>query len=182
MIPTNDNGTPFSQRHLVQRLVPSITFTPEDMLLKDNKHDEPLYCTGYIGCTCIERIQVDPGSALSIIPKRLLYLLGIPLSRLSTTITTIYSFNIGSSHPLRKIHLRCQIGDLKSEVTCYVIDADTSYNLFLGRSWIHASWIIPFMLYHYFKYVGDDAVVQTVFTKMQPFKEMENYFTYSFLY
>ena len=32
-----------------------------------------------------------------------------------------------------KIKLKCQIGDLKSEVTCYVIDADTSYNLLLGR-------------------------------------------------
>ena len=39
------------------------------MLLKDNKHDRPLYYTGYIGSTCIERVQVDPGSELSIIPK-----------------------------------------------------------------------------------------------------------------
>jgi len=102
--------------------VPCITFPPEDMLLKDNKHDRPLYYIGYIGYTCIERIQVDLGSALSIIPKRLLYFLGIPLSRLSTTTTTIYGFNIGSNHPLGKIHLRCQIRDLKSKVTCYVID------------------------------------------------------------
>jgi len=39
------------------------------MLLKDNKHDRPLYYTGYIGSTCIERVQVDSESALSIIPK-----------------------------------------------------------------------------------------------------------------
>ena len=56
-------------------------------------------------------------SALSI-PKRLLYFLGIPLSRLSNTTTIMYNFNAGSSHPLVKIHLRCQMGDLKSEVTC----------------------------------------------------------------
>ena len=59
------------------------------MLLKDNKHDRPLYYTGYIGSTCIERIQVDPGSALSIIPKRLLYFLGISLYRLSIMTTMI---------------------------------------------------------------------------------------------
>jgi len=79
----------------------------EDMLLKDNKHDRPLYYTGYIGSTCIERVQIDPGSALSIIPKRLLYFLGIPLYRFSATTTTIYGFNAGSSHPLGKIRLRC---------------------------------------------------------------------------
>jgi len=71
--------------------VPSITFTPEDMLLKDNKYDRPLYYTGYIGSTCIERIQ----SALSIILKRFLYFLGIPLSRLSTTTTTSIAFTLG---------------------------------------------------------------------------------------
>ena len=122
------------------------------------------------------------GSALSIIPKRLLYFPGIPLSRLSTTTTTIYGFNAGSSHPLGKIRLRCQIGDLKSEVTCYVIDADTSYNLLLGRPWIHANWIIPSILHQCSKYVGHDAVIRTVFIKVQPFKEVENYFTDSLLY
>ena len=60
------------------------------MLIKDNEHDRPLYYTGYIGSTCIERIQVDPESALSIIPKRLLYFLGILLHKLSAMTTTRY--------------------------------------------------------------------------------------------
>ena len=89
--------------------------------------------------THIERVQVDPGSALSIILKRLLYFLGIPLSRLLTMTTTIYGFNAGSSHPLGKICLWHQIGDLKLEVTYYVIDAVTSYNLLLWQPWIHAN-------------------------------------------
>ena len=137
--PTDDDGIPCPQCHLVQRQVPSITFTHEDMLVKDNKHDRPIYYNGYISSTCIERIQVDPGPALNIIPKRPFYFLGIPLSRLSTTIIIIYGFNARSSHHLGKIRLRCQIGDLKSEVTCYIIDADTSYNLLLGRPWICAN-------------------------------------------
>ena len=69
----------------MQSKVPAITFTAEDMLLKKNKHDRPLYYTGYIRSTCIGRVQVDPGSALSIIPKRLLYFLSIPLNRLFAT-------------------------------------------------------------------------------------------------
>jgi len=83
-------------------MVPTITFTAEYMLFEDNKHDRPLYYIGYISSTCIERVQVDPRSAHSIIPKRLLYFLSIPLYRLSATTTTIYGFNAGSSHPLEK--------------------------------------------------------------------------------
>jgi len=150
------------------------------MLLKDNRYDRPLYYTGYIGSTHIERIQVNLGSALSIIPKRLLYFLDISLSMLSTI--TIYGFNTGSSHPLGKIHLRCQIGDLKSEVTVYVIDADTSCNVLLGQPWIHANWIVTSTLHQYFKYMDDKAMVRTVFAETQPFKGVENYFTDSLLY
>ena len=94
----------------------------------------------------------------------------------------IYGFNAGSSHILGKIRLRCRIENLKSEVTYYVIDADTSANLLLGRSWIHANWIVPSTLHQCFKYVEDDATVRMVFAEKQPFKRVENYFTDALLY
>ena len=97
------------------------------------KHDRPLYFKGYIGSTEITRIQVDPGSALSIMPRRVMEHLSIPALRLSATDTNIFGFNANSTRQLGKIKLRCQIGDLKSEVTVYVIDANTSYNLLLGQ-------------------------------------------------
>jgi len=110
---------------------PYITFTTDDMQVK-GKHDRPLYFTGYIGSSEVSRIQVDPGSALSIMPHRVMRHLGIPNYRLSATQTTIYGFNANGTRPMGKIKLKLQIEDLKSEVTCYVIDADTSYNLLLG--------------------------------------------------
>jgi len=152
------------------------------MLFKDNQHDRPLYYTRYIGSACIERIQVGSGFTLSITPRRLLHFLGIPLSKLSTMTTTIYGFHAGNSYPLGKICLRCQIRDQKAEVTCYVIDADMSYNLLLRRSWIHANWIVPFTLHQCLKYVDDKAMVRTVFAEIQPFKGVKKYFTDFLLY
>jgi len=108
-----------------------ITFTPEDMQVK-GKHDRPLYYTGYIGSSEVSRVQVDLGSALTIMPCRLMQHLGIPTHWLNATQTTIYGFNANGTHLMGKIKLRCQIGDLKFEVTCYVIDDDTSYNLLLA--------------------------------------------------
>jgi len=95
--------------------------------------------------------------------------------------TTIYDFNTGSSHPLGKICFRCQIGDLKSGVMCYIIDVEVSYNLLLERPGTHANWIVPSTLHHCFKYVDDKAMVRTVFAKIQPFKVVKNYFTDSLL-
>ena len=81
-----------------------------------------------------------------------------------------------------KIRLRCKIRDLKLEVTCYIIDADTSYNLLLGQPWIHANWIVPSTLHECFKYVDDKVMVRMGFAEAQPFKRVKNYFTDSLLY
>ena len=72
--------------------------------------------------------------------------------------------------------------DLRPEVTCYVIDADTLYNLLLGRPWIHRNSIVPSTLHQVMKYVDEDEKVRTLIAERHPFKEVENYFTESLLY
>jgi len=81
-----------------------------------------------------------------------------------------------------KTKLKCQIRDLKSEVTCYVIDADMYYNLLLGRPWIHRNSIIPSTLHQVMKYADERGRVRTLIVKKYPFKGLENYFTNSLLY
>jgi len=93
-----------------------------------------------------------------------------------------YGFNANGTRPMGKINLRCQIGDLKSEVTCYVIDDDTLYNLLLGRSWIHRNSIISSTLHQVIKYVDEEGKVRTLIAKRYLFKGVENYFTDSLLY
>ena len=108
--------------------------------------------------------------------------LGIPTHQLSATQTTIYGFNANGTCPMGKIKLKCQIRDLTSEVTCYVIDADTSCNLLLGRPWIHRNSIVPSTLHQVKKYIDEDGKVWTLITEWHPFKGVENYFTDSLLY
>src|SRR5204862_5508906 len=127
-------------------------------------------------------IQVDPGSALSIMPRRVMEHLSIPAHRLSATDTNIFGFNANSTRPMEKIKLRCQIGDLKTEVTVYVIDADTSYNLLLGRPWIHRNHIVPSTLHQVMKYVDDQGQIHILKAGQHPFKGVENQFTDSLLY
>ena len=81
-----------------------------------------------------------------------------------------------------KIKLRCQIGDLKTKVTVYMIDADTSYNLLLGRPWIHRNHIVPSTLHQVMKYMDAHSQVRTLVAEQRPFKGVENYFTDALLY
>src|SRR3954469_11556136 len=81
-----------------------------------------------------------------------------------------------------KIKLRCKIEDLKTEVTIYVIDVDTSYNLLLGRPWIHRNHIVPSTLHQVMKYVDAQSQVRTLVAEQRPFKGVEKYFTDALLY
>src|SRR3954467_14411361 len=81
-----------------------------------------------------------------------------------------------------KIKLHCQIGDLKTEVTVYVIDAGTSYNLLLGRPWIHRNHVVPSTLHQVMKYVDAQGQVRTLVAEQRSFKGVENYFTDALLY
>jgi len=137
---------------------PYITFTPDDMQVKE-KYDRPLYFTWYIGSSEVSRIQIDSGFTLSIMLRQVMQHMGIPTHQLSATQTTIYSFNANGTRPMGKIKLKCQIRDLKSEVTCYVVNTDTSYNLLLGRLRIHRNSVVPSALHQVMKYVDGDGKV-----------------------
>src|SRR4051812_5746408 len=115
-------------------------------------------------------------------PKRVMERLSIPAHRLSATDTNIFGFNANSTRPMGKIKLRYQIGDLKSEVMVYIIDADISYNLLLSRPWIHNNHIVLSTLHLVMKYVDAQGQVRTLVAEQHPFKEVENYFTNALLY
>ena len=112
-VPEGEENEHCPHCHLTSEQIPCITFMPEDMQVK-GKYDRPLYYTEYIGSSVVDRIQVDPGSALSIMPRRVLQHLGMPTHKLSATQMTIYGFNANGSRPLGKIRKKCQIRDLKS--------------------------------------------------------------------
>jgi len=86
-----------------------ITFTLDDMQIK-GKQDELPYYTGYIRSSEMSRIQVVPGSALSIMLCRVMQHLGILGHRLSATQIAIHGFNANGTRSMDKIKLKCQIG------------------------------------------------------------------------
>ena len=67
--PEDDTQPLYSEYHHVQPKIPAITFTAKDMLLKDNKHDQPLYYTGYISSTTLKGYMLIQGLHSVSFPK-----------------------------------------------------------------------------------------------------------------
>uniref|UniRef100_A0A2N9HVR6 Uncharacterized protein n=1 Tax=Fagus sylvatica TaxID=28930 RepID=A0A2N9HVR6_FAGSY len=152
-----------------------ITFTDEDLLLGSKPHNRPLFVSGYIREEKVSRILIDDGSAVNIMSKVTMKRLGISTEELSKSRLVIQGFNQEGQRAIGIIRLDVTMEDLKTRPLFHVIDSKTSYNLLLGRPWLHENGIVPSTLHQCFKY-SDGKQVKKVIADLQPFTEAESHF------
>ncbi|KAI5317505.1 hypothetical protein L3X38_037212 [Prunus dulcis] len=152
----------------------SITFTDEDLLLGSKPHNRPLFVSGYVREQKLSRMLVDGGSAVNIMPKSTMIKLGITVDELSRSRLMIQGFNQGGQRAMGMIRIELVIGDLRSNTLFHVINAKTSYNLLLGRPWVHENGIVPSTLHQCFKFYRGG--VKKILGDVKPFTEAESYF------
>ncbi|KAL0409614.1 UNVERIFIED_CONTAM: Transposon Tf2-12 polyprotein [Sesamum radiatum] len=107
--------------------------------------------------------------------------LGITSEDLSRSRLTIQSFDQGTQRAVGMTRLDLIVGELKASTLFHVIDARTSYNLLLGRPWLHENGVVPSTLHQCFKYIKNGEIVK-VDADMKPFTEAESYFADAKLY
>ncbi|KAH0735286.1 hypothetical protein KY285_010993 [Solanum tuberosum] len=66
--------------------------------------------------------------------------------------------------------------DLRSSAWIHVIDAKTSYNILLGRPWVHENRIVSSSYYQCLKYL-EGKIERKIVADDNPFTEVETYFT-----
>ncbi|KAL0444592.1 UNVERIFIED_CONTAM: hypothetical protein Slati_2181900 [Sesamum latifolium] len=153
----------------------TITFTNEDLLLGSKPHNRPLFIVGYVREQKVNRILIDGGSAVNILPLRILKELGIPIDELSNSRLMIQGFNQGGQRAVGIIRLQLTMEDMVSTILFHVIDAKTSYNMFLGRPWLHENAVVPSTWHQCFKYCVN-GIVKKVLGDSKPFTEAESHF------
>ncbi|KAL0456554.1 UNVERIFIED_CONTAM: hypothetical protein Slati_0994600 [Sesamum latifolium] len=92
----------------------TITFTDEDLLLGSKPHNHPLFVAGYVREQKLNRILIDGGSAVNILPLRILKELGIPIDELSNSRLMIQGFNQGGQRAVGIIRLQLTMEDMVS--------------------------------------------------------------------
>jgi len=108
----------------------AITFTDDDLLLGSKPHNPPLFVAGYIKKQKVDRILVDGGSAVNIMPKSTMHDLGITIKEILKSWTQ--GFNLECERAIGIIRIKLVIGDLSTSSMFHVIDAKTSYKLLLS--------------------------------------------------
>ncbi|XP_070022387.1 uncharacterized protein [Nicotiana sylvestris] len=91
-----------------------VTSINDDLLLGDTLHNRLLYLVGYMRDERINRILVDGGSSVNILPIRIVKELGIPMSELSESRVMIQGFNQRGKRSIGAIRLEITIEDMQS--------------------------------------------------------------------
>ena len=126
----------------------------EKPIVEMTRHIKILYERAHLNGIPVSKVLIDNGSAINVMPLRMLRALGRSISDMIETEVTVSAFIGEVSNTLEIL----PIGSKTSLFAFFVIDSTTNYNILLGRDWIHANWCVSFSLYQFLLFWNGNEV------------------------
>ncbi|XP_070010489.1 uncharacterized protein [Nicotiana sylvestris] len=124
-------------------------------ITKGTEHNKALYLTAKCEDSVVTRVLIDNGSSANICPLATLNKLKVDDDRIHKNIVCIRGFDRGGTDTVGDIILELTIGPVEFTMEFQMIDVAVSYNLLLGRPWIHAAKAVPSTLHQMVKFEWD---------------------------
>ncbi|XP_070034215.1 uncharacterized protein [Nicotiana tomentosiformis] len=132
-----------------------IIFSDDELPMEGTEHNRALYLTVKCEDSTVSRVLVDNGSSANICPLSTLQKLKIGTERIHMNNLCVRGFDGGGKDSVGDIMLELSIGPVEFTMEFQVLDVAVSYNLLLGRPWIHVAKAIPSSLHHMVKFEWD---------------------------
>ena len=121
----------------------AITFTDEDMEIEHPDHRRPLYLMAIINGVQVRRALVDTGASLNLIALSTLEAVGLVDRRILGAPMEIKGFGESVESTKEYVQLALRVGLIVALTRFHVVNAEVSYHVLLGRSWLHKHRLIP---------------------------------------
>ncbi|KAK4728995.1 hypothetical protein R3W88_021983 [Solanum pinnatisectum] len=130
-----------------------ISFCDEELPFEGKMHNRAMHVTCMCRDKIINRVLVDDGSGLNICPLSTLRQLKIDIGKLRQNQVNVRAFDRVQRDTLGAVNLDIQVGPADFNVEFQVLDINTSYNLLLGRPFIHMAGAVSSTLHQIMKFV-----------------------------
>jgi hypothetical protein len=110
---------------------------------KNYKHLKAVYLKGCINGHLVNRMLVDTGAAVNIMPYSVLRRLGSSTEDLIKTNVTLSDFNGQASEAQDVLNVDLTVGSKTVLTSFFIVSSKSMYTVLLGRDWIHANYCIP---------------------------------------
>ncbi|XP_070005827.1 uncharacterized protein [Nicotiana sylvestris] len=132
-----------------------VTFSDDEFPMEGTEHNKALYHTVKYEDSVVTRVLVDNGSSVNICPLSTLNKLKVDDERIHKSSIYVRGFDGGGKDSIGDIVLELIIGPVEFTMEFQLLDVDVSYNLLLGRPWIHAAKAILSTLHQMVKFEWD---------------------------
>ena len=136
-----------------------IVFSDDNLPSEGSDHTRPLYIS--IGCLGrrVPSVLLDNGSALKICPLATAIALGYAPSNFGLFTQTVRAYDSTRREVIGTLKIELLIDPTTFVTVFQVLRIPTSFNLLLGRPWIHRVEVIPSSLHQKMKFIHDGQVV-----------------------
>jgi hypothetical protein len=111
------------------------------------QHMKPLYIKGHLNGKLINKMLVDGGVCVNIMPTAMFERLGHRDEDLMKTNMTLSSFLGEASDAKGIISMELTVGSKTILTAFFVVNIKGKYNILLGQDWIHANGCVPSTLH-----------------------------------
>ncbi|XP_074299101.1 uncharacterized protein LOC141630129 [Silene latifolia] len=123
--------------------IPPITFSDCDLVGIPDLHHDGLVISMQIGTANVRRILIDGGSSMNLILLDVLKAMKIKEGQITKKSSVLVGFNGETRNTLGEIYLPTYAKGVASYKRFGVLDCLSSYNVILGRPWIHNIMVVP---------------------------------------
>ena len=110
---------------------------------KSYKHLKGLYLKGFIDGKPVNRMLVDTGAAVNLMPYSVLRRLGHFSADLIKTNVMLNDFNGQPSEAQGVLNVELTVGCKTVPTSFFIVNSKSTYTVLLGRDWIHANCCVP---------------------------------------
>ncbi|XP_059658689.1 uncharacterized protein LOC132305020 [Cornus florida] len=135
----------------------SIKFDKTDLLRVQIPHEDPLVVSLTITECLVRRVLIDPGSSANVMPRVTFDRLEIEPEKLKPTGNPLLGFDGKQVELIGIVELTVQAAERVLTESFVVVEIYPSYNLLMGRGWIHRIQGIPSTLHQVMRCLGPDG-------------------------
>ena len=136
-----------------------IVFSDNDLPPKGSDHVHPLFIDVACSGRKVPFVLLDNGSTLNVCPLVTSIALRFSPSDFGPSIQTVRAYNGTQRTVMGTLTTHVMIGPVKYSILFQVLRIQSSFNLLLGRPWIHKAGAIPSSLHQKVKFIHEGRII-----------------------
>jgi len=125
-------------------------------------HLKPLFIQAKVDDNGVNKIPVDGGAAVNLMPQSLMKLIGQFDTNLKPHNIVLSNYDAKAGHSLGAIQVKLIVETITRPTLFMVVPSKANFNMLLGREWIHGVCDVPSSMHPRISIWGDDGMVENI--------------------